>query len=180
MKRRQLQFSAAALCLALFGCSNGDATKSEATPEGFDGAGRIQPSQALADPAPTPTPQPSTKASAEPAQAPPPKAPLAVLSGIVDYRDRKNNLAVLTLGEEAPRLVRRGDRVTDEWTVDSVGSSKVVLVTQSGHSHTVLLGAGARKREVAAPAVPPPPSAPPPDQFMIERAAAEFNMPEND
>lgn len=157
MKSRRLQFSAAALCLALLGCSDADATRGEATPEGLDGAGRMQPSQ-----------------------APPPKAPSAVLSGIVDYGDAKNNLAVLTLGEEAPRLVRQGDRVADEWTVDSVGSSKVVLVTQSGHSHTVLLGVGARKREVAAPAIPPPPSAPPPDQFMIERAAAEFNMPAND
>ncbi|MDO9434841.1 hypothetical protein [Hydrogenophaga sp.] len=114
-----------------------------------------------------------------------PAVPQAVLSGIVLRRDSQQNLAILAIGEEAPNLVKPGDRVSEHWTVASVGGARLVLVAHSGHMHTVVLGSNAIQAEVQAPVAPVAPQpAPPvmrmPDQHMIEMAEREFNLPEND
>ena len=114
-----------------------------------------------------------------------PAVPHAVLSGVVERRDSQQNLAILAIGEESPNLVKPGDRVSEHWTVATVGSARLVLVAHSGHRHTVMLGSNAVQAEVQAPVAPvAPPPAPPvmrmPDQHMIEMAVREFNLPEND
>jgi type II secretory pathway component PulC len=109
-----------------------------------------------------------------------PVAPAAVLSGVVERSDSKRNLAVLAVGEESANLVKTGDRIAEQWTVASIELSKVVLVSHTGHTHSVLLGSHVKGDDVAVSSPPPAPPPPRPDQFMIEQAEREFNSPEND
>ncbi len=183
MKTCCWHISAIALCLGAIGCSREDASKNAAlTQSGGARESRVSPSQTLASSQVARVAGPNfpvaTITHAEP-KATAPVAPTAVLTGVIERKDSRRNLAVLALGDRAANLVRLGDRVSEEWTVASVESTKVVLVARSGHRHPVFLGANAPRGEVVA-AVALPPIPPTPDKFMIDRAEAEFNMPEND